>query len=113
MKQQLLAPESQSKGYLLIGYPRNVETLLTFLAYEQPTHAILLKVDSETALNRSLARGRKDDTPELIQKRVKRFTNEELPVWETLKNNPELQALEVDANQTVERVTQELLRMLV
>ncbi len=110
MKQHLLDPEIQANGYVLVGYPRNVPTLETYLAYEQPTHGILLSISREVAVERSLKRGRKDDSLEMIEKRINRFFEEELPVWEALQKVPGCTVFKIDANGATGEVTTDILQ---
>lgn len=109
MKQKLLDPVIQTSGYILVGYPRKLETLEDFLTYETPTHAVLFTIPREVALKRSLERARIDDVPELIERRISRFFEEELPVWECLNADTRITCIEIDAERSIDEVVTDLI----
>lgn len=112
MKHRLLHPNTQSTGYTLTGYPRELRTAEGFLTFEVPTHAILLTLPREVAAERLERRGRPDDTTELVQRRVDRFFETELPVWELLRKDQRVICIEVDATRSVEEITANLITQL-
>lgn len=59
------------KGFILDGFPRNKEQLHWLLDQEiKIDRCIDLIIEEKIATERMLARGRKDDTPEAIKKRI-------------------------------------------
>lgn len=112
MKHRLLDPETQKIGYILVGYPRTAKTVESFLEYELPTHVVLLNISRHIALERSLKRGRVDDSTEMVERRMNRFVEEELPAWEVFKSDPRVNSFEVDADGSIEDVTGEILSKL-
>ncbi len=72
-------------GYILDGFPRTLEQALDLdvLLQERDEHldaVIYLMVNDEEIMRRLVARGRNDDTPELIQRRIEVFRTESQPV---------------------------------
>ncbi|MDI6827730.1 MAG: nucleoside monophosphate kinase [Armatimonadota bacterium] len=72
-------------GYILDGFPRTLEQALDLdvLLQERDEHldaVIYLVVNEEEIMKRLIARGRNDDTPELIQRRIEVFRTESQPV---------------------------------
>ena len=71
-------------GFLLDGYPRTVgqATELKKLAAENLKLAINLEVSIEEVTQRMLSRGRQDDTPEAIARRLELYETETSPLIE-------------------------------
>ena len=73
--EERLAEDDASAGFLLDGYPRTppqAETLAGILERNETTldHVLLIEVPDEKLVERLLARGRDDDTEEVIRKRL-------------------------------------------
>ena len=70
-------------GFLLDGFPRTVAQAETLERILDGTHldvAMLIRVPEQELLKRSLARGREDDTPEVIRDRFSVYGNKTEPL---------------------------------
>lgn len=69
-----LVKEHAREGYIIDGFPRNVDQFKSFDAYDQPTCVIVLEVPRHVSLERLSKRAniesRADDTPEVIAHRL-------------------------------------------
>jgi adenylate kinase len=114
IRQRLLRPDS-AKGWVLDGYPRTafqaeeLDFLLEDLSQELD-YAISLETPETILTTRSLARGREDDTPEVIQRRIELFLERTTPLLEYYEMQNRL--LRVNSNQSIEQVQQEILKKL-
>lgn len=86
IQQRLSQPDVQ-QGWILDGYPRTAFQAeeLDFLLEElqqQLDYAIFLAVPPAELKARSLARGRTDDTPEAIERRIELFEERTVPILE-------------------------------
>ena len=76
-------------GYVLDGFPRYMEQVK---AMEDNNigvdYAVFLDVSREEVMNRLLARGRVDDTREIINNRIDLYKKETGPVVEYFRNKP-------------------------
>lgn len=114
MRQRLLQPDV-AKGWLLDGYPRTAFQAeeLDFLLDEvkqQLDQAIYLEVPDDVLMQRSTARGRFDDQPESVQRRIELFRECTQPMLEYYELRDRL--LRIDGNQSIEQVQQEILKRL-
>ncbi|MEM9541547.1 MAG: nucleoside monophosphate kinase [Cyanobacteria bacterium P01_E01_bin.42] len=110
-----LLQDDVSKGWLLEGYPRTAFQAeeLEFLLedFKQDLDgAIYLKLDPEVSLERSLARGRPDDTREILQRRIKEFQERTTPILEYYARRGRL--LTIDGKNTPSEVEAAILRQL-
>lgn len=102
-------------GWLLDGYPRTafqaeeLDFLLEDLG-QQLSWAIFLEVSNPVLLNRSLARSRVDDQPDIIQRRIELFHERTVPILEYYEHRDRL--LRVPGDQLPENVTQAVLPKL-
>ncbi|MGH3466421.1 MAG: adenylate kinase [Thermocrispum sp.] len=85
MVRERLAEPDAADGFLLDGFPRNVgqaEVLAKILAeIDHPLDAVIeLKVDEDVLVARLLARGRADDTEEVIRHRQQVYRDETAPL---------------------------------
>mgnify|MGYP001569970074 CR=1 FL=1 len=90
-------------GFIVDGYPRDIEQLKSF--DPEFSHVIFLKVSEKTVRERLLKRGREDDTPEVIEKRLEVQTDELGRVLDHYKDN----LIEIDGEKTEEEVYQNIL----
>lgn len=98
--------QTPGHGYLIDGFPRNEENKQVWekLAGENAKVDFCLFYDCplDALQTRLLARGRKDDTEETIQKRFATFARESLPVIEWFRSQGMLR--EIDGSQGVDTV---------
>ena len=80
VKQRLEKPDAQ-KGYIFDGFPRSVEQAEAIeeqgIEYD---YVVNLVVSEEEIIKRLTARGREDDTPEIIKKRLATYEKETRPL---------------------------------
>ena len=83
---RLEKPDAQ-KGYIFDGFPRNIEQAKAMeekgIKYD---YVIYLDVSEEEVIRRLTARGRADDKPEIIIKRLEVFERETAPLLEYYKD---------------------------
>ena len=84
VEERLKKEDVLHSGFLLDGYPRTVgqATELKKLAAENLKLAINLEVSIEEVTQRMLSRGRQDDTPEAIARRLELYEAETSPLIE-------------------------------
>lgn len=107
---RLLKPEATS-GWILDGFPRNVgqATFLDQLLDELDQacdHVINLDVPDEVLVGRLLARGRKDDTEDVLRHRLSIYHNQTKPLIDFYSDRHML--VSINGNQSLEEVTSEL-----
>ena len=102
-------PESQ--GILFDGFPRNVEQEKEFnelmKRYHRDFRAIHIQLPQEETVKRLLARGRHDDKPEIITKRIRIFFQDTTPIIEHYRS--ENRIIDINGYQTIENVSKEIL----
>lgn len=99
-----LAEEDCQNGFILDGYPRNLEQVRLFNpGFDKVIH---LKLSDEEATKRLLARGREDDTPELISERLKIYHQETDPVLNYYQSRGLL--IEVNGEGKIEEIRQKI-----
>jgi adenylate kinase len=101
--------DAREQGFVLDGFPRNVDqldTLAGWLGPESLDAAVELVVTAEIAEQRMLARGRSDDTVAVIQERLDAFEHETRPMLCRLDADGLLTQL--DADRSVPEVTEAL-----
>ncbi len=76
--------KNKGKRILFDGIPRMMEQKITFDAllekHKRTLQGIFLTLDEPEAISRMLERGRKDDTEEVIRRRLDNYNAETLPV---------------------------------
>ena len=109
--QDRLSYEDTNNGWILDGFPRNVnqaaflEELLTQL--DQSADCVLnLKVPDEVLVERLLARQRKDDNELTIRRRLEVYHQDTVPVINFYQERETLKT--IDGNQSMEEVSQSL-----
>ncbi len=114
IRKRLLKPDA-IEGWLLDGYPRTAFQAeeLDFLLEDLQQHlnwAIWLDVPEAVLMERSLARSRADDRPDIIERRLQSFYDRTIPIMEYYE--PQGRLLKVNGNQSSEQVLQEILSVL-
>lgn len=110
IKERLSQPDAQS-GWILDGFPRNVSQAV-FLEELLPKinqngeRVVNLDAPDEIVVARLLARGRKDDSEEVISRRLEVYRDETAPLIDYYRDRQKL--LTVNGNQSQEEVTSEL-----
>jgi len=107
--------EESPKGYVLDGWPRYMQQVEDMQKVEIGyDYAVFLNVSKEEVMRRLLARGRADDTEEIINDRIALYKKETGPVIEYFRNKPgfiEVQAEggtpEETANEIIKRIEYE------
>ena len=86
VKERVSKPDAQN-GYVFDGFPRNVEQAERMekegIEYD---HVVNLVVSEEEVIKRLTARGREDDKPEIIKKRLAVYEKETRPLLDYFKN---------------------------
>ena len=81
--------EQSPKGYVLDGWPRYMQQVEDMqkaeIGYD---YAVFLNVSKEEVMRRLLARGRADDTEEIINDRIALYKKETGPVVEHFRKQP-------------------------
>lgn len=83
VKNRLARPDCQD-GFILDGYPRNIEQVKLF--NPEVDLAIYLKVSKDEVLERLTKRARADDTPESIKTRLDLYYRQTKPLLSFYKN---------------------------
>jgi adenylate kinase len=114
IRQRLLRPDATS-GWILDGYPRTAFQAeeLDFLLEDlnqRVDYAIVLEAPESVLINRSLSRGREDDSLEAIQRRIELFLERTAPLLEYYQMRHCL--LRINSDQPIEQVQQEILKKL-
>ena len=111
-RDKLSSAELQASGYIVNGYPRTLESFQTYLTYDRPTALIHISVPDDVARTRLLGRARADDTPELIETRIKRYHEMEKKVCEYAKVSTDIPVIEVDGLLPQQEITKLILDRL-
>ena len=107
--------EQSPQGYVLDGWPRYMQQVEDMekaeIGYD---YAVFLDVSREEVLRRLLARGRADDTEEIINNRIDLYKKETGPVVEYMRKRPgfitvnsEQGTPEETANEIIKRIEDE------
>jgi adenylate kinase len=99
---------TEEKGSVTDGYPRRMHQMELFDPHYDKVFNLV--IDDQVGVKRLLARGRGDDTPEAIEKRLSWYHQETEPVLEHYKREGIL--VEVDGEKSIEEVTNDILAHL-
>ena len=104
--------EQSPQGYVLDGWPRYMQQVEDMekneIGYD---YAVFLDVSRDEVLRRLLARGRADDTEEIINNRIELYKKETGPVIEYMRGRPG--SLEIKAEGgTPEETANEIIRKI-
>jgi adenylate kinase len=99
MVQQRLAADDCRQGYLLDGFPRTIaqaEALDDHLRQTRtPLDAVIeLQVDQQELVRRMADRGRSDDAPDVIQKRLEAYQRQTQPLLRYYANQGLLETID-------------------
>lgn len=108
-----LDEEDAQKGFLLDGFPRSIEqadALKEMLAKRgvELDAVVEFSIDEDTVIERMLARGRADDTEDVIRNRLAVYHKETEPLLDYYKDN----IVTVDAVGTVEEIHERTMKAL-
>ncbi|PKW12880.1 adenylate kinase [Saccharopolyspora spinosa] len=113
MVRDRLSDEDAAKGFLLDGYPRNTaqaEVLREMLSEHDAELTAVLQFDvpEEELVKRMLARGRSDDTEDVIRRRLAVYRSETEPLLEYYRDR----IIKIDAVGSIEEITARALEAL-
>ncbi|MDA3625028.1 adenylate kinase [Saccharopolyspora oryzae] len=113
MVRDRLADEDAAKGFLLDGYPRNTaqaDVLRDMLADQgtELTAVLQFDVPEEELVTRMLARGRSDDTEDVIRRRLAVYREETEPLLSYYQDR----IIKIDAVGSIEDITARALAAL-
>lgn len=101
---------------LVDGLPREESQLRllhsAFKFYKLKPVVIFVNLSEESSVQRLMARGRSDDTPESIRKRLSWYNQNIQPIISWFHNCPDYTFIEVDGEPTVEEIHQDIVRKL-
>ena len=104
--------EQSPQGYVLDGWPRYMQQVEDMekaeIGYD---YAVFLDVSREEVMRRLLARGRADDTEEIIGNRIELYKKETGPVIEYLRNKPGFIEVKAEGG-TPEETANEIIRKI-
>ena len=107
VKERMKKPDAQ-KGYVFDGFPRNIEQAKAMeekgIEYD---YVIYLDVSEEEVVKRLTARGRADDKPDIIKKRLKVFHRETAPLLTYYKD--EIMNIKAEGS-TPEAISKEIIK---
>jgi adenylate kinase len=115
MVQERLSQVDTKSGWILDGFPRTVnqavflEELLRKLN-QHDEKVVNLEVPDEIVVTRLLERGRKDDSKEVILRRLEVYRSQTAPLIDFYSSRHNL--LSVNGNQSLEEVTVELKKVI-
>ena len=83
-----LAKDDTKNGYILDGFPRNMEQLNAMREEDiNYNYVVYLNVSEKEVIRRLTSRGRKDDKPEIIKNRLRVYEKETGPVVNEFRKN--------------------------
>ena len=104
--------EQSPQGYVLDGWPRYMQQVEDMekneIGYD---YAVFLDVSRDEVLRRLLARGRADDTEEIINNRIELYKKETGPVIEYMRNRPGFIEVKAEGG-TPEETANEIIRRI-
>lgn len=118
MWSHLLAENFKEGEHLIVdGTPRKfheagiLDSVFDFYNREKP-YLIFLNIGEKWAVERLLGRGRIDDNHDDIKARLDWYETDVVPAIDFYKNNPKYIFLEINGEQTIEKVHQDILEKL-
>lgn len=105
-----LSQDDCKRGFVLDGFPRNLNQAKTLSKIGRIDHVLYLHVPVKVALKRLLLRGRKDDNASVIKERVEIYRKSTEP---TLKYYKRLKLLrKINGNRSIESVFADIASIL-
>jgi adenylate kinase len=99
-----LKGNEHKQGTIIDGFPRNVKEAQMFsLPIDK---VIYITLPDEEIIKRLTSRGREDDTPEVIQNRLRVYHEETEPLLAFYRSNGNL--AEIDGNRTIEDIAKDI-----
>lgn len=118
MWSHILAENFKEDEHLIIdGTPRKfheagvLHSIFDFYKREKP-HLIFINVGEKWATDRLEGRGRIDDNRDDVKMRLSWYKTDVLPAIDFYRNNPKYIFLEINGEQTIEKVHQDILEKL-
>jgi adenylate kinase len=111
MVRERLAEDDAAQGFILDGFPRTVpqaDALAELLAPAQLDAVVVLDVREDVLVRRLLARGRSDDTEDVIRRRQEVYREETAPLLEYYRDR----LVSVDAVGEIDEITNRALAAL-
>jgi len=99
------------------GFPRNlvqvqfIDDLMAFYKREGIT-VVYLDTPEDVVRERMAGRGRNDDTPELIDERLRLYHENTLPIIAAYESREDVRFIRVDGTLPIEKVTEEIIANL-
>jgi len=106
--QDHLKQKEHSSGVIIDGFPRSLKQAKDFK--HDLDRVIYLEVSDKVNIKRLAKRGRKDDTPEIIKKRLEVYHKVTEPILEYYKEKEIL--VKINGEQTEEKIFEEIKDML-
>lgn len=98
------------KGFILDGFPRT-QGQMDYVMHNTPIDlCIMLTLPEDIVISRLMARGRSDDTPEGIKKRLDSFKEFTLPIFNRLDAQGKI--IKVDTNRPFEESNADLMEQI-
>lgn len=113
----LISSLTADKHFISDGYPRTISQAESFEAMvkfydRKDVKIIYIEISKEEALRRNLARGRKDDTREGIEKRFEEYTNNVIPAMNYFKDKAGYTFYKINGEQSREDVFRDIIKAL-
>lgn len=112
MKSHILSEKLQKSGYVIVNYPKKIESFQEYLTHDTPTVVIVLDVSDEEARKRLLLRRREDDEEGVIATRLRIFheMDEQLFAW--LVQETKIPTFFCNASRSIPEVTTQLIELI-
>lgn len=104
MVEKFVESPSCAMGYVMDGYPRRLSQLQIY--DPKPTMVFYLHISEGLVKQRLLSRGRVDDTPEIISRRLKVFEEQMQPLLDYYREKGLL--IQIDAEKSVDEVFRQI-----
>lgn len=112
MKAHILSEEVQKSGYVIVNYPRKVESFKEYLAHDTPAAVVVLDVSDEEARDRLLLRKREDDEEGAIATRLRIFHEMDEGLFAWLVEETKIPTFFCDASRSIPEVTMQLIELI-